>query len=344
MLNPTLHGRDSLSPAQQTRRLMVNGKLAGQSRWVLQALWVIAAALAATILSVRNKGFLSENELSAAGVASDASRAFAVRTASRVTAHSFDALTWDDHVPVSVKPGVSTTLATVAAGTTVTLTGWAFNTATNSDFPAIGARVSGSPAVFSALVGLSRPDVASALHNPAARNSGFRLNIDTSHLALGRHAVTVRALGPNRQTAMPLGPALAIDITNSSAAQQRTDAIDSLNGVVVNAAASASSPVAVLRSYGRLSVSGWGFVTRGQRLAGSITLLVDGNPAAAARYGISRPDVARQYNDVRLARSGFQGSVQMDSLTLGPHEIQLQLGLSDGTTIPSSSVLHVKLL
>lgn len=319
---------------------MVNAKIVGQSRWVLQVLWVIAAVLTVTILVVRNTGPLHEAGL-AAGVESDASKAFAVVTASWATAHSLDVLTWNDHAPVPVRPGIS---ISVTAGTSVTLSGWAFNTATDSAFPAIGARMSGSPTVFSALVALSRPDIAEALHNPAAQKSGFRLTIDTSRLALGRHAVAVRALLPNRQAAVALGPAVTIEITNSSVTEQRTDAIDSLNGVVVDAARSATSPVAILRSYGRLGISGWGFVTHGQRLADSITLLVDGNAAGAARYGVSRPDVARQYRDVRLTRSGFQGSVQTDSLTPGPHEIRLRLGLSDGTTIPSFTTLHINLL
>jgi hypothetical protein len=320
---------------------MVNAKIAGQSRWVLRSLWLIAAALVVTILVIRNKGILTEPELLHVGNVNDASQAFALPPVSNSgSPHSLDVIAWSDHVPVRIRPGVS---VTVVAGTTLTITGWAFDAAANADYPAIGAKVSGSSTVYSALVHLARPDVAAALRNSAAGDTGFTLNIDTSHLTLGRHAVAIHALSPDRNTFVLLKPAIAIDIADQSTAAQHTDAIDAVNGVVVNAAASASAPIALLRSYGTLSISGWGFVTSGTRLPSGVTILVDGNPAGAARYGLPRPDIARQFHDVRVTRSGFQGTVQTESLAPGEHKIQLRLGLSDGTSVPSVSALHIDL-
>jgi hypothetical protein len=321
---------------------MVNGKLVEQSRWVLQALWVIAAALMVMILMVRTRGILSEPQFLQAFTPADASAAFALPVLSSAgTLHSFDVAASGDRPPVPIRPGAS---IPVVAGTTVTITGWAFDAAANADYSAIGGRVSGSPQVYSALVRLARPDVAAALHNTAALDSGFTLSIDTSHLPRGRHEVAVHALRPGGRTAADLAPAIAIDITSPSALRQNTDAIDSVNGVVVDAGASAAAPVTVLRSYRRLSVSGWGFVTSGTRLPSGVTILVDGNPAAAARYGLSRTDVAHKFHDVRLTRSGFEGTIPTDSLPAGAHEIQFQLSLSDGTTVPAASTLHIVLI
>ena len=297
---------------------MVNGKLVEQSRWVLQALWVIAAALMVMILMVRTRGILSEPQFLQAFTPADASAAFALPVLSSAgTLHSFDVAASGDRPPVPIRPGAS---IPVVAGTTVTITGWAFDAAANADYSAIGGRVSGSPQVYSALVRLARPDVAAALHNTAALDSGFTLSIDTSHLPRGRHEVAVHALRPGGRTAADLAPAIAIDITSPSALRQNTDAIDSL------------------------SVSGWGFVTSGTRLPSGVTILVDGNPAAAARYGLSRTDVAHKFHDVRLTRSGFEGTIPTDSLPAGAHEIQFQLSLSDGTTVPAASTLHIVLI
>jgi hypothetical protein len=320
---------------------MAIAKFTGNSAWVLRTLWLIAAGLAAGVLVVRGDGLLTEKQLARMGVGSGTTASFSTRVAPGRSAHSFDSLQWGDHPTIRIIPGRE---VSVPAGAILTLTGWAVDSHDNRAFAAIGGRLDDTPQIVQAIVHLPRPDVAAALGTPSARNSGFVLHIDTYGLTLGRHTIVLRGLAADHQSAYALDPALEINVTDKRAAAQRTDAIDSVNGVVVGAATSPQAPLGLMRSAGRMSISGWGFITEGHRLATSITLVVDGFPAGNARYGLPRPDVARAYRDVRMSRTGFEGSLLLDSLTFGKHVIKVQFGLSDGSTLLSYSALYVNVL
>jgi hypothetical protein len=317
---------------------MVQSGAAPESRWVIRLLWLIAAALAATILTIRTHGIVSPAQLAADGHKPSAGLTFTLPVAG-LGLHNFDSIAWADHPPA---PLVVERPPVIAAGSALTLRGWAVDREAKAPFAAIGAKVDGLPLVFSAVIGIPRPDVAAALGITGARYSGFVLDVDTAHLGPGRHLIAVRALrGGDARSVLELGAPIAFEIRQRSDALQRTDSIDAINGVLVNDANAKSSGVTVLRSYHKLTVYGWAFITDGDRLANTAALLVDGNPVASATYGLSRPDVAKVFHDVRLTRSGFIGTISTDSLAAGPHVLTVQMSSNDGSTVESSSELHI---
>ncbi len=319
---------------------MVEGNIAAESRLVFRLLAAIAVVLAVTILIVRNTGVLGESQQLMDGYTKTGAMAFDVPLDRRPGAGNVDTIAWTDHPAIAFTPA---TIVHVSAGESVTIAGWAYDTQANSLFPGIGAKVDRSGAVEAAFLMRPRPDVATALANAGARSSGFTVDIDTSKLAVGRHVIALRALAPDQKRALALG-SVAFYVDPQSVALQKTDAIDALNGVLINAAGSLAAPIGILHSANRLTIDGWGFVTDGARIANSATILVDGEPIVTAKYGLPRADVARVYHDIRVGRSGFEGSLPLASLSTGLHEIKLRLNLADGTYIDSSASVHIRVI
>ncbi len=316
---------------------MVHGNASTQSRWVLRTLWIIAGLLVVAVLSVRSSSVLSQSQEMLERLQKGAALSFVVPTAARAPVVGFDDVTWPGHAAVHIHPGL---VATVLPGTPLTIDGWAFDTEQNNVFVGIGAKIDANPAPIYAIVNLPRPDVATALRNTRARGSGFASVIETKGLSIGQHTITYRALAPDQKNSVALG-SVTFAIGSPTLAAQRTDFIDAINGIIVDPAASSRTPVAVTRSIRKLTIDGWGFVTNGRRLASYTMILVDGVPVTPARYGLPRPDVARAFHDVRVARSGFEATLALDTVPNGVHEIRLRMGLSDGTSVDSATMLRV---
>ncbi len=76
----------------------------------------------------------------------------------------------------------------IAAGTSVTVAGWAVTDRNRSPASAVVAEIDGSARIL-ATYGLPRPDVAATLAAPALRNSGFRVVLPGRDLPAGTHVV-----------------------------------------------------------------------------------------------------------------------------------------------------------
>lgn len=158
-------------------------------------------------------------------------------------------------------------------------------------------------------VGISRPDVATYLHNSADTDTGFDLTYNAANLYTGPHTVVAIAtdaaglattFGPLHFTVAavpgpPLGNLdLAVDATTSSTTVSQQD---------------------------ELSVSGWiADPVDGSPLS-HVTVAIDGRAVGTPTLGITRPDVAAYFHNNTYTKSGYHLSYHAGSLTPGSHTV-----------------------
>ena len=78
-----------------------------------------------------------------------------------------------------------------------------------------------------------------------------------------------------------------------------------------------------------LLVSGWAVDDPRKVLAGGVDIVMDHNPYAA-RYGISRKDVAAYYKEPSYENSGFDFTVPAAQMTEGIHIFAVRVVANDG--------------
>jgi hypothetical protein len=79
-------------------------------------------------------------------------------------------------------------------------------------------------------------------------------------------------------------------------------------------------PLSVDRG-GTVRITGWAVDKPAEAQAGGVIALVDGASPVNARYGTSRPDVARALGSPSYERSGFEASIDTADLSPGLHRI-----------------------
>jgi hypothetical protein len=87
----------------------------------------------------------------------------------------------------------------VPTGTSITITGWVIDWKTNAPPAQLTVRVDHGPAAPVLNDRLPRPDVAAALQNSAAANSGFEATIPPSQLPSGIHRIRLSLIGARKQ-------------------------------------------------------------------------------------------------------------------------------------------------
>jgi hypothetical protein len=227
-------------------------------------------------------------------------------------------------------------LETPASGTTtsipvtgsVVVGGWIADPTDGSPLTNVKVYIDGS-AVGTPTLGISRPDVASTLGNPAYANSGFSFTYSAAALSAGIHSVSVvgtnshsvsTTLGPNSITITDAAPVGNLDVAADSATYQPS----------------------VSQSSGTLLVAGWAADYLDNGPAQSVQVFIDGNPAGFATLGVSRPDVASYFGKPGWATSGYSFTLAASGLSIGPHSVSTvatdNAGLTTTFTAPSITV------
>jgi hypothetical protein len=199
----------------------------------------------------------------------------------------------------------------------VAVSGWALDniSTVGSAIGSVQVLVDGVVA-GSATYGVSRPDVCTAYPGrPGCPDVGFTYQLNTTSLGSGPHTIAVSATDtdgtPDTGTA---------SVTVIVTGVPPTVHID--------------GPVAGSVLSGSVTISGWAVDNTsavGTAISG-VQVKVDGTTVGNATYGVSRPDVCTAYpGRVGCPNVGFSYSLNLASLSAGPHAITVSATDSDGT-------------
>jgi hypothetical protein len=153
--------------------------------------------------------------------------------------------------------------------------------------------------VGEATYGLERVDVANAFPEYNNLNSGFKFQLDTTHLFEGKHTIIIREFN--------------------------------VKGEQIDLAAQTFHVSQALPAKGNLETPkkdqtiGWKYNVAGWFLDGKdvskIEVLVDGLIVGEATYGLARADVARAFPEYNNANAGFKYSLDTTNLSEGQHTL-----------------------
>jgi hypothetical protein len=87
-------------------------------------------------------------------------------------------------------------------------------------------------------------------------------------------------------------------------------------------------------------VAGWAVDTDNKQVAANVDVVIDGVPYAA-RYGISRKDVAAYLKDDAFEKSGFEFSMPSGALAVGSHTVVVRVVGRDAKSFVQSPELKV---
>jgi hypothetical protein len=94
-------------------------------------------------------------------------------------------------------------------------------------------------------------------------------------------------------------------------------------------------------------LTGWAINEEAKNVATTVYLVVDRNLAFPTSYGMSRPDVARSLGNPNYEHSGWLGTIPIENLTIGSHEVSIWIvstggryyHVNDGVTFEVACVL-----
>ncbi len=198
-----------------------------------------------------------------------------------------------------------TKATTVTYGDNLLVTGWAADYQDGAPVKQVQVLIDGKVA-GNAVLGIARPDVATAYKNPAWTNSGWTFTYLPTSLSIGSHTVTAVATD---------SLALTATLTNSKAF---TIAARSPVGVT-GAAVDAVSKTTTVVHGDNITVTGWAADYQDGAPVKQVQVLIDGKVAGNAVLGLARADVAKAYNNPAWTNSGWTFSYSSASLAVGTH-------------------------
>jgi len=179
--------------------------------------------------------------------------------------------------------------------------------------------------------GISRPDVAAAIDDPKAVDSGFAASVPTIDLADGEHAIAIVASGDGSRTEVArtrFHVSAAVPLGHGEKCQGWIDSWTDEEGrsePILGAA-----PVRVSR-HQVVRIEGWVADTVSQS-PGVAAFALIGEHVVQAAYGFERPDVAEMLGE-HHAYSGFAASFPGSYAGPDGTTVRLVLLASDGTTL-----------
>lgn len=217
--------------------------------------------------------------------------------------------------------GDSTGTTTLPAGGLINAHGWAVDPEDGSPVATVKILLDGSP-IGSAVLGGSRPDVASAYNNPAYGNSGWAFTGSIRNASVGSHTITAAVYDSSgNQTVLPT--AWGITVTSNN------DHVDSTLDSVASAANPNSDTVSL---GGSIQADGWG--AQIDHNPGSpvsrVEIEIDGQYLGTATLNVSRPDVASAYNRPDLTNSGWSFTGSVGNVDPGQHSIGARIYSQSG--------------
>ncbi len=195
---------------------------------------------------------------------------------------------------------------TVAATDNLFVSGWIADPTDGSPMSNVTVLIDGA-AVGTPTLGVARPDVVSALNNPAYLDSGFNFVYAASLLKAGAHSVTVVGVD-SHGASVTLGPR-SFTIPYPPPVGNLEQAVDESTGSTTVAAKD------------NLFVSGWiADPTDGSPMS-TVTVLIDGAAVGTPTLGVARPDVAAGQNNPAYLDSGFNFVYAASLLKAGTHSV-----------------------
>ncbi len=251
-----------------------------------------------------------------------------------VTATDSDAtpLMGSANVAITIPAGLpSVVIDSPGAGSavsgTVTVVGWAIDNTVSvgTAIKTVQVFVDGN-SVGIATYGLSRSDVCTAYPGRAGcPNVGYSFALNTGTLTSGSHTITVAATDSD---ATPLTGSANVAVTISTGPPS----------VVID------SPITGSSVSGTITVVGWAIentVAVGTAIK-SVQVLVDGNSAGAATYGLGRADVCTAYpGRAGCPNVGYSFALNTETLTSGSHTVTVTATDSDATPLTGSANVAV---
>ena len=199
---------------------------------------------------------------------------------------------------------------------------WAIDGAALEPASAIVARFGGRFVRITSTI--PRSDAAASLRAPRATMCGFAVPFIPSPVGTERvdlyaldgegsyaHLASVRARQPN-----PL-PASILPVT--AKVQGALDALDVAGAAVEPVGDVTVTPGQALR------LRGWAVDTLGPRLSGGIDVLIDDNLVGEMQTLCDRSDIAAKFAHSGLLESGFDLTLTVPGLELGPHELTVRV-------------------
>jgi hypothetical protein len=221
-----------------------------------------------------------------------------------------------------------TRTTTVAQADNLLVSGWAFDPQDGAPVSQVQVLIDGTP-VGNATLGISRPDLATTFGNPAYLKSGWSFSYPAASLSLGKHTVSAVA-SDSLSLSTTIGTATITVATTSQGPPLggMAPVIDALTRTTTVAQAD------------NLLVSGWAFDPQDGAPLSQVQVLIDGTPVGNATLGISRPDLAKSFNNPAYLKSGWSFSYSAAGLSLGTHTVSAVASdsLSLSTTIGSATI------
>ena len=198
---------------------------------------------------------------------------------------------------------------TVPQGRTVAIAGWAVDDQDGAPITKVQVLLDGT-LIGNAVLGDSRPDVASALHNPLDASSGWHLNY-TVPLATATGSHTVTAVGFDSSGASAsLASSASFTVVNALPFGWLDNALNAANGT------------GSVAQGGTLSIVGWAVDVHDGAPVSKVQVFIDGSLIGNATLGDPRPDVASAFSNPAYTNSGWHLSYQVpNTLSVGQHTV-----------------------
>ena len=196
----------------------------------------------------------------------------------------------------------------------IDVSGWAL---LNSDIKEVNVLVDGK-FVGKGDLGVERQDVAAVYPLYKNDNSGFKYSIDGSQLADGNHVVRVE---------------LVVSDGNMYAFEKIVRYTNSKNIVCIDTPDSSKINKADL-----LKVKGWSISKAGIK---NVSVIIDGKNYGNVNYGLIRTDVAAAFPAYNNSNSGFEGNIDISSLSDGNHVLEVVATTNDNKEARGSKVIFV---
>jgi len=241
--------------------------------------------------------------------------------ANETTAYSIDA--------VSQTPTMNLAMEkfSIAFGAPIVIQGWAVDAPHGSLAEGIFVSIDGRHEVL-AEYGGSRPDVANYYHAAAYQYSGFTIQIPTTGLSFGDHALTVKIVANDTRTYYA-AQSVNIIVTPLQEVPHapNTTRSSALAAGVEQQAPDQTQPIHIPPKSPVL-ISGWAIDEHAVRPASGVVFTVDGTTDFPADYGDDRPDVAQFWKNPAYRYSGYVISLPADRLGPGTHTLTMKVILN----------------
>jgi peptidoglycan/LPS O-acetylase OafA/YrhL len=223
----------------------------------------------------------------------------------------------------------------VPQGSALTLGGWVVDPAAEQPASEVYLVVDGTQEVL-ASYGRDRLDVATFLHQPAYRSSGFTATVRTDTLSPGMHALTLRIVAAD--SGGYYFPAWRLDINVKplsafvrSAAATQADVTLTGPGVTTD-----SEGMVTVPSGANLAIAGWAIDQPAGTSAQAVLLSIDDRVDIPMTYPVLRPDVAATLGKPIYQLSGFSATVSdgfaSHGILPGRHTLSLKVIAADGVS------------